>query len=166
MTDVTREVRIQAPKEKVWDIIKYFAGVQAYGNQVIKSYPTSEATGGLGATRHCDLTNGTVEERIVEWTEGNGYKLLVFQAKPNPPIKDPTVSIYLREDGENTIAYGTASYEMKGGPIGALLNAVMIKSQMNKMMDSLFAGLKYHVETGKVVEKDTPLDLTAVSIPA
>ena len=58
MTTLTREVRINAPKEKVWDILADFGNIYLFNPGVPKSYLTSDQQVGVGTTRHCDVAGG------------------------------------------------------------------------------------------------------------
>ena len=46
---------------------------------------------------------------------------------------------------------GAINYDMKFGPIGALMDRFMIQPQVGESFDSLLAGLKHHIETGEEV---------------
>ena len=164
MTRLIREVRINAPREKVWEILADFGGVYKFNPNVPNSYCTSEANGGVGATRHCDLTfkGASIEERIVEWQEGQSYIIEIYAGKNTPPFKTARASISVRKDGPGSIVTGTFEYTMKYGPLGTLMNKLMVEPQFSKAWSRLFAGLKYYAETGEPVEVHTPVNLTAV----
>lgn len=71
MTGVSREVQLDAPKDKVWTTLVNLGAIQNYNPMVARSYYTSETRTGIGATRHCDFSPmGSVEERVVAWEEG------------------------------------------------------------------------------------------------
>jgi carbon monoxide dehydrogenase subunit G len=164
MTRLTREVHINAPKEKVWEILADFGGVYKFNPNVPKSYCTSTANGGLGATRHCDLAfkGAAIEERIVEWREGQSYTIEIYEGKNTPPFKTATASISVRKDGNGSIVSGTFEYTMKCGPLGALMDKLMMQPQFSQAWSRLFAGLKHYAETGEPVEVHTPVNLTEV----
>lgn len=74
MNEVKGEIHIDAPAEKVWQVISDLAEVQNYADSVARSYYTSSERVGTGAARHCDLLSfGTVDEVITEWEEGRRY---------------------------------------------------------------------------------------------
>ncbi len=50
---------------------------------------------------------------------------------------------------------------MKFGPIGVLLDRLILGRQLRKGMENLLAGLKYHVETGELVGDKVPASKTA-----
>lgn len=164
MTRLTREVRINAPKEKVWEILADFGGVYKFNPNVPTSYCTSEANGGVGATRHCDLTfqGASIEERIVEWHEGHSYTIEIYAGKNTPPFKTAIASISVKKEGNGSIVTGTFDYNLKYGPLGTLMDKLMVRSQFSRAWSRLFAGLKHYAETGEPMEAHTPVNLTEV----
>lgn len=168
MTQVAGEVRINAPREQVWEALADFGGIYKFNPTVPKSYSTSEANGGVGATRHCDLAvqGASIEERIVEWQEGEKYAIEIYDGQKSPPFKSAVAQISVAEDGNGSVVRGKLDYELKYGPIGSLMDAVMVKSQFNNAWNGLFAGLKHYVETGEEVNGLDGLDLSAVESAA
>lgn len=165
MTKVIREVQINTPKERVWQVLADFGGVQNYNPNVKKSYATSEANGGLGATRHCDLTlfGASVEERITDWQEDREYSIEIFDGQKSPPFKTAVARLAVREDGQvGSIVTGEFDYTLKYGPLGYLMDQMMVKPQFEKAFPRLLAGLKHYCETGETVDTGTPINLTAV----
>ena len=67
MTRVTIDLRIDAPKEKVWDVVADLGSVSVWSPALAGSYYTSEAEEGLEAARHCDFPDGGyIKERTLE----------------------------------------------------------------------------------------------------
>ena len=99
----------------------------------------------------CDLLPaGSIEERIIEWDEGNGYHIEIYEFNgPLPPFKKVTAYLGVEADGNQTIATMSMNYEMKPGLIGVAMSALIIKSQYEKAVSGILQGLKYHTETGK-----------------
>lgn len=152
MTQIQHEIRINAPKDRVWKALADFGGIYKLNPGVPKSYSTSENNEGVGATRHCDLLPmGSVEERIVDWHEGQFYTIEIFDGEMMPPVKDILGTIGLREDGDSIIAYMEMEYSPKG-LIGVVMNAVMVKNQFDKTVKSILQGLKHYAETGELVD--------------
>ena len=91
MTRLGIKIRINAPREKVWDVLADFGGMYRWNPSLLYSYCTSINERGEGATVHCDAhgTGVYMKQRVVEWWEGEGYKLEVYESSfpfsPNPP---------------------------------------------------------------------------------
>lgn len=165
MTQVTREIQINAPKEQVWQVLADFGGVQNYNPNVKKSYATSTANGGVGATRHCDLTlfGASVEEEITNWQDGREYSVAILGGKKSPPFKTAVATLAVRDDGKGgSIVTGRFDYKLKFGPIGYLMDQMMVKPAFTKAFPKLLAGLKHYAETGEKVDAGTSIDMNAV----
>ena len=155
MTQVATEAHIDAPKEKVWEVLADLGGIDKWNPGVARSRWTSEQRQGIGASRHCDLQNpsGTLEERAIEWREGEGYTIDVYES--SLPLKN-MVKFAISPEGDGTRVYVTVDYRLKYGPVGALLDVLFVRRQIQKGFDRLVAGLKYHVETGDPVDDKVP----------
>lgn len=160
-------VSIDAPKQRAWEVLADLGSIYKWNPGVSQSHTTSPDTGGEGATRHCDLQNskggsiGYLEERAFDWREGEGFTIDVYES--NLPIKRNHVRFDLESSGGTTIATITPDYELKFGPLGVLADLLVGRRQLRKGMAGLAAGLKYHVETGGLVEKSVPKISTAVN---
>ena len=63
-TVISKKVKINASKDKVWDALADFGNVQNLSPNISKSYSTTDQKNGVGAERHCDFTmmGANVEE--------------------------------------------------------------------------------------------------------
>ena len=65
MPEFTITRRIDAPVEKVWEVLDDFGDIQRWTSGVTASELTSEGPVSEGSTRHCDFTPfGSVNERV------------------------------------------------------------------------------------------------------
>lgn len=162
-TSITRKVSINAPKEKVWKALADFGNVQSLSPNIAKSYLTSEQKNGVGAKRHCDFESMgvQVEERIIEWNEGESLKIDIYETKNMPMITGMEAEFKVTEEGGQTFVSGTFQYGMTNA-IGGFLNNIAMKKMNEKSWVAFIAGIKHHVETGEDVNKDTQLDLSPI----
>ena len=61
-----------------------------------------------------------------------------------------------------TIVTVTQDYTLKYGPVGWLMDRIMVRQLFNGGMKDLLSGLKYYVETGEVVGEQIPEMAAAV----
>ena len=149
MTQIKSEIRINASKEKVWEVLGDFGGVSKWAPTVAKSFSTTTATEGVGCERKCEIPGfGNVSERITEWDEGTRIKYAVDGLGP---IKSAASEFSIRREGEDTLATMTVNFQMKFGLIGALMERLMVRRKISKQAQITLAGLKHHVETGEIV---------------
>ncbi len=54
--------------------------------------------------RHCDLAmaGASIEERVVEWVDGERMKVEIYEGKKAPPFKTAFATISVRSTGTNT----------------------------------------------------------------
>lgn len=154
MTRITSEILINAPKNKVWDIIADLGAIENFHPGVKESYYTSEVKNGVGASRHCDLLPaGSIEETATEWHEGEGYVLEVRGGEDLPPFKKAYIRLALKRDGHQTVATMSLEYTLKFGLIGKLMDAWKVRPLFRKVVPRVMAGLKKYSESTETIAK-------------
>lgn len=166
MTSHNREVWINAPQEKVWAALADFGNIYIFNPIVTTSHLTSTRPNGLGATRHCDFKGGSIEERIIEWTNGRSMQVEIYAGKNAPPFKKAVATITVKEKVGGTLVKGSLNYSMKFGPIGLLMDKLMVTPQFGPAWTGLFAGLKHYIETGESVPNLKAVSLEPVMVLA
>ncbi len=149
-TNISFSILINAAKEEVWEIISDLGGIQNYHPLVRKSYYITDNKNGVGAARICEFKNGGVlEEKSVEWIEGESVNLNVIPGKKMPPFKTAFAKMKVERINSKTIASLTIEYELKFGLAGRLMNLLMVKPQFEKIVPSILEGLKQYTESNK-----------------
>ena len=163
MPRITRQVRSNASKEKVWEILADWGAVSNWAPTISESHSTTEATRGVGAERACEHEKmGHIEERIVAWDEGSSLSYEVTKGLPFP-MKSLNNTWSVSDAGDGAVVTLTMDFRMGMGPLGAL-PALMARPMMRKEMRLSLAGLKQYTETGEVVA--TPKNVTAPALAA
>jgi hypothetical protein len=166
--ELNGQILIEASKERVWKALGDFGNTYLWNPAVAHSHSTSETPDGVGATRHCDLTfsKSSIEERVVDWVENEEMRVELFDGHRIPPFKEAWGHITLDEapDGGGTLAKMRIHYDLKYGILGGVIDRSMVRTQYGKGLKLALAGLKYHVETGKPVEKRTRVAVDKVSL--
>jgi len=159
-------VHIDAPAEKVWDVIGDFPNIYKFNPAVPASNATSEDTTGLGATRHCDLSvlGASIEERIVDWNDGKSYTVELYETKRVPLLKNNVGHVGVEPNGNGSTGIFEVSYDIKGSVFGRLMHSVAIEKQTVKTAQLFVAGLKHYVETGEEVSKGVRVDTSQVEL--
>ncbi|MGF1473269.1 MAG: SRPBCC family protein [Rubrobacteraceae bacterium] len=155
MTTIAKNVRIGAPKERVWKLLADLGGVVNYHPFVTNSYYETEQESGAGASRVCEFgPDSAVQERAIEWKEGKSYTLAIdFTKGRKPPIQNQRARVSVREAGGGTLAAIEMSYEPKFGPAGALMDRFVMRPRFEKLLSGVMAGLKHHAETGEPIDR-------------
>ncbi len=162
MAKQVKQVRINEGKEKVWEIMADYGGVANWAPTITSSNLLTDANGGIGARRTCDHISGAaIEEVIAEWEEGEYYSYEMTTSFG--PVKTLVNTWAVRSEGNDTVVTLSMDFKMRFGPLG-LLMIPMAKMMMGKEMKLALAGLKHHVETSQVIERDHPgLPVAAVA---
>jgi len=157
MTTLNFETTLNANKQEAWQVIADFAGISVYHPGVPKSYVINQSErSGLGAERRCELSNDGkkyIDERIVRFVDGQEYDVEIYGGNQIPPVNNILVTIGVESvsTGQTRI-YIRLSYQPKFGPIGVVMDRVMIRPLMSKAMKGIIYGFKHHMETGEPVQ--------------
>ena len=136
---------IEAPIENVWAALADFGDVAAWAPYMRVSHLLGDQATGVGTRRAMQHELGfRFEERVTEWTEGEGIAFDVLKA-PWPMTK--VAESWRIEAVDNGVQVTTrVEYDMKLGPAGRLLDAALVRFIVLREMRSGVLGLKAHVE--------------------
>ncbi len=163
MTTVATTKEIAAPASSIWSVLADFGGVHRYHPRVAKSPLLSDENSGVGAKRRCEFYDDTsIVEEVTSWDEGRGFTVELSEI--SMPLKNVTARIGVEERGADRAAVTIEmTYTPKFGPVGWLMDRMMIRRMMPKMFASVLRGLEDHVRTGQEIGEDGILALRAVS---
>lgn len=146
------EVTINASREKVWDaLFTKFGEVHLYNPNIDGSHYIKGEGGSVGCERQCNLDSKTkILERITSAETNKRMSVDIYDG--NMPMLDRMlVDFELRELLPNrTVIVFTARFTTKPSFMG-----VMMKPVMKSKLTDVLIGLKYFLETGKPVSKNT-----------
>lgn len=104
---------------------------------------------GPEASRHCDISGfGSVEEHITEWNEGRDF---TYYATGVGPISDGDSTWSVKPDGEKTIVYADLRYGVRFGPLGGLMNGIILRRKIEQGLGKALDGLKDYVMASEPV---------------
>jgi len=108
----------------------------------------SDRREGAGAMRRCELKpKGWVEERVWEWSPPHVIGLEV--AASEWPIAFMKWRTALEKDGDATRMSQDLSYKVKFGPLGALMDLLVMRRMLNKGIGDSIEALKRYVESSR-----------------
>ena len=154
MSNITRTLIVQASSQQVWAVLKDFSGIHRWHPKVETSPLTNEINEGLGAGRICNFYDGTsIKEEIVEYQEGEMMKVALSEF--SMPLHRGEATINLRElSEEETEVTFAMDYDVKFGPLGWVMNSLMMQPMMGKMFEQVLGSLDHHVVTGELIGRD------------
>ncbi len=122
MGSFTTSVRIDAPRDRVWEVLSDLGSIYKWNPGITHSFSTSDAAMGEDAMRQCDLPGGGfLRERAHNWSEGEGFTIEIYES--SLPMKESSVDFRAKAAGEATVIDLKVDYKLKYGPLGALLDA-------------------------------------------
>lgn len=164
-TEITMEVEINAPIEKVWQEFSSIGDIYLNAPTVRKSYLSSEVKSGIGATRHMDMAmfGAVLNEQVIKWEDGTYMALEVFKTERMPGIQTMGGDFGLTAKDHSTVLRSTLNYSMSNSLFG-FMNKVIMKHMFVMLWTWILAGYKKHIETGVEVTMKTKLDSDRVKL--
>jgi hypothetical protein len=134
--------------------------VQDWHPNVARAVVLTTHDTGIGASRRVEFQDGnSVVETVIEESEP---QFTTMEMTESPMLKKALVTIRTRErSADTTEVTFSIDYSLKFGPIGWLIDAVMMKRIFRKVFGVALEGLSYHLETGEMVTDSIP-DRTVV----
>jgi hypothetical protein len=142
MPTIRVEKSIAAAPASVWALLQDFAHIDAFNPNLRRSFRIGDAPSeGLGAERQCDLADGRnwIRERVVDWRPGDGYTVEITEG--TLPIRDIRTKLGVLPESRGSRAYMEISYRPKYGLLGRLLDLVMLRRTMRRLMTKVLDGL-------------------------
>ena len=151
MSQITIQRTVNAAPSKVWAALADFGSIHRFHPAVKASPIINGLDSGKGAQRTCQMYNGmNVTEEIVEFNEGESMTIDVLSGPI--PVNDMRGVFRIAEvdDGATRVTV-EMSYRPKFGPLGSVVNPLMIRPSIRRLLGQVLAGLQKHLETGVLI---------------
>ena len=140
MTTIRHETRASCAPSRVWALLSDLEAVQRYNPTVRTASVEGERREGVGARRACELVpKGRVVERVTHWEDGRAVGLEV--AESDWPIHFMRWLTRLEPRDGGTRVTQELEYRMKLGPLGWLLDRLVMERKLTRSLDDVFAEL-------------------------
>lgn len=161
---ITYETVINAPADRVWEVLNDFGNVQNFHPLVLESHLLTDVAGGQGADRRCDFGKGVaLYERIVDCTEERSMDVDIYRREGMPSVvRSMSAHFELAPTADGTQVVGTIGAVISPR-VAAIAMNLILKRQLTKAWRQLLADLKHHAETNELIGLESPLDLDAVA---
>jgi ligand-binding SRPBCC domain-containing protein len=147
MATIRNEILIQAPPEKIWQVLATPDLLDKYDPTVKRSSLISDEKTSIGAKRRVDMLDGKnwFEEKITQYqpNESLTYELTACSF----PVHKLKHSYSFQKIGEKTKVSQVMEYTVKFGLLGKLLDVLMIRRQSDAGIKKFFSGLKSYIES-------------------
>lgn len=135
---------IRAPRHVVWETLADLEGVSQWNPAVDAAECISDQRRGLGARRRCYMhPSGWMVESVSEWEP---EEVIAFTIENAPPIRTGLGRFVLSEDGADTRLQAGFEYEVRYGPLGPVIDRLIVHRQLSSAWSEGMAGLRRHVE--------------------
>jgi hypothetical protein len=161
MSQLSTQVQIKAPADKLWKVLVDLDSLSQWAPDDV-SPDTAENDENTATAMYYDPDLfQNVEDRAISWEESHHY---AYEVKNIGPIKSAYNRFALIPVGagcEETMLTQTLDFQMKFGPIGALMDTLVFRPQFRKQMEQSLAALMEYVERNEPVDASVDLALTA-----
>ena len=149
MTVLENSVRINASPEKVWSVLASLDALDQYDPGIQKSEIVSPLKQGLGSARKCEFAGakGWFKEKVAEWRPHESLSFELYEC--TLPLRSLKHRYTLTTESGATVVHQRMEYVLKFGPLGKVMDAVMVRKKWDVGIKDFFVGLKGYVETGK-----------------
>lgn len=145
MTTIRHQIEAKCPPRQIWALLGDLEAVQRYNPTVRAATVEGDQRSGVGAKRACELApKGRVVERVTHWEEGRAVGLEV--AESDWPIHFMRWVTRVEPSGTGTRVTQELEYAVKFGPLGWLLDNLVMKRKLRSTLDSVFAEMVRQAE--------------------
>ena len=145
-TRVEQPVIINLPREKCWEIMQDISIAHKYVPGIIKTQMHTEQLTGVGASRRVFSKFSALDETVVEWNEGYGFKIKLHDGKKAKPFPDAFFTYKLEDSVNNTLFTAVMEYRLPGGFIGALVDKLLISHIVSMQIKKVSLAVKEFYE--------------------
>ena len=145
MRTIRHETAARCAPEHVWALLSDLEAVERYNPTVRTAAIEGAQRTGVGAKRACQLVpNGRVVERVTHWEPGRALGLEV--AESDWPVVFIRWITRLERNGTATRITQDLEYQMKFGPVGWLLDRLVLRRKLTATIDAVLTGLVAQAE--------------------
>ncbi len=154
MNQLSTTATVRAPLAQVWATLADVGTIADWHLGIEQSPVLSDNRHGLGAVRRMEFYDGSSAlEEVTSLEEGRS--LTVTMSEHSMPLSHGAATFAVQADGDDrTLVTMTLDYGMKYGPVGWLMNALMLRPILRKLFASVLSGLDHHLVTGERIGKN------------
>lgn len=153
--EIQKSLVVPASVEAVWAAIAPMGAVRNWHPNVASATVLTQHDAGVGASRRVEFhSGGAAVETVTEQSEREFVRMAMAEV---PMLQDAvvTISVAAKSDTETEVTFA-ARYGVQYGPLGWMVNALMMKRMLGKAFDAALEGLAYHLATGEIDDDAVP----------
>jgi uncharacterized membrane protein len=151
------EVEIALPRATIWEGLRDLTRAPFYVPGLTGVEITTAAREGVGASRRVFQKKGApLDETVVEWEDGYGFRIRLHNGdKPLAPFKGAWFDYRLADaPNGNTLFRPALIYTMPLGPLGAVLDRLLMRGFATGNVRKVADNFKRYYETGETTNPD------------
>lgn len=147
MALIRHDVPAACPPERLWSLLADLEAVQRYNPGVRAASLRGPLRRGLGAERVCELApGGRVVERVIRWEDGKAVGLELVES--DWPVRWMRWVTRVEPAPGGSRVLQELEYAMKHGPMGWLLDRLVLRRKLARSIDEVLARLVRLAEGG------------------
>jgi carbon monoxide dehydrogenase subunit G len=148
-TTVTGRASIPLPLEVCWEKLRDLTRAVNYVPGLTGCVVTTELREGVGASRRVTSKRfGDMDETVVIWDEGKGFTIRLHKGDgPATPFQDATFRYALEPTDGGCEIVTSMTYQLGFGPLGALLDALILRRVSRSNVRKVALALAEHYVT-------------------
>ena len=141
---IRSDLLIRGPRHLVWETLADLEGVSQWNPGIDAAECISDVRRGLGARRRCYMhPSGWIVESVSEWEP---EEVIAFTIENAPPIKTGVARFVLSDDGPGLRLRAAFDYEVRFGPLGPVIDRLVVYRQLSTAWNTGMTALVSHVE--------------------
>ncbi|WP_439888353.1 SRPBCC family protein [Pseudomonas sp. MBLB4123] len=151
-SSASHSLHIELPQEQVWDKLRDLSLAPHYVPNLTGCQLHRGPAHGQGASRRVLQKNGQwLDETVEEWREGEGFLIRLHRGAKGapPPFRQAWFRYAIAPDGTRTRFTASLIYRPAGGLFGRLLDRLLLRRALNKVVAQIAVNLKVFYETGE-----------------
>lgn len=143
---------IDLPADQVWSKLRDLTLAPYYVPDLIGCELHPGLQEGQGASRRVFQKSGRwLDETVCEWFEGEGFLIRLHRGGEGAPVpfREAWFRYAISAAGERTRFTASLIYQPAGGVFGRLLDRLLLRSALNKMVARIAENMKAFYETGE-----------------
>ena len=148
MRSVTGQAAMALPIETCWQKLRDLTRAIHYVPGLTECRITTEQKEGVGASRRVvSRQAGAMDVTVTEWDEGRGFTIRLHKGdRPPPMFREASFRYELVPKGEGCEIHTRMSYAPAFGPVGQVLDALVLSRVMQRTVREVAAGLAAYYE--------------------
>jgi hypothetical protein len=142
---IRHEIEARCQPQRLWALLSRLEGVADYNPGVRAARLRGTAAAGVGAERECELVpSGRVVERVTVWEEGRAVGLELIESDWPLHFMRWVTRVEQRPGGSRLTQ--ELEYAVKFGPLGWLLDQLVMRRKLTSSLDAVLAALVARAE--------------------